>query len=273
MQPEFELDFAMPCAFAAVYRTLGMQVVPAFRPGEQPKGSSWKRPLGHWNGLQTKPMDDALFDRLYGQAGLHRSRMNMGVITGVGGYWVLDLDIHKHPSAADWWRTLLVVHNNGLELDTPTQVTGGGGLQLLFRAPLGWMPPSFATPMGVDVRGRGGFAMLPPSMHESGNHYAWQDGLAPWDCTAMVAPDWLCQAVDDLNSKNSTQAGAARQREIVPTEPVVADFDGLLRRLADGRERYMSNLVWALVVDRYRKSSIKPTPEESEELMLMRNSN
>ena len=52
-----------------------------------------------------------------------------------------------------------------------TQRTGGGGFQYLFRAPPDWSPPTCKTSIGIDVRGEGGFAMLPPSIHETGEHY------------------------------------------------------------------------------------------------------
>jgi hypothetical protein len=66
------------------------------------------------------------------------------------------------------------------DLDTIEQETGGGGIQLFFRAPLGWTPPTCKTSIGVDIRGQGGFAMMPPSMHESGTAYRWKDGHEPW---------------------------------------------------------------------------------------------
>ena len=67
-----------------------------------------------------------------------------------------------------------------MELETVEQLTGGGGRQKIFRAPPGWMAPNKAIhSIGVDINGQGGFAMLAPSLHESGKHYEWVDGQSP----------------------------------------------------------------------------------------------
>ena len=85
-----------------------------------------------------------------------------------------------------------------LELETVEQRTGGGGLQKLFRAPLGWIAPTNKTSIGVDIRGQGGFAMLAPSLHESGRHYEWLEGCSPDDIEIAFAPDWLLAEVEKL---------------------------------------------------------------------------
>jgi hypothetical protein len=92
----------------------------------------------------------------------------------------------------------LAEHNNGIEPETCQQVTGGGGRQLFFRAPAEWHAPTNKTPIGVDIRGQGGFAVLPPSQHSSGTPYAWKAGCAPWECEIAAAPDWLLQEVSEL---------------------------------------------------------------------------
>lgn len=44
---------------------------------------------------------------------------------------------------------------------------------------------------GIDVRGTGGYVVLPPSPHPSGARYTWSPGLAPWEVPAATAPSWL----------------------------------------------------------------------------------
>ena len=124
----------------------------------------------------------------------------MGLVTGrcSGNAFVIDLDVHKHPEAAAWWNAVLEVENNGLDLETLEQRTGGGGIQKLFLAPAGVVVPTIKTSIGVDIRGQGGFAVLPPSLHESGQHYEWLPGRAPWEIAIEIAPDWLLEAVVDL---------------------------------------------------------------------------
>lgn len=70
-------------------------------------------------------------------------------------------------------------------LGTLVQQTGGGGKQLIMRdseadqlrSLVDWLP-------GVDIRGRGGLIVLPPSSHVSGEHYQWITQNAP----AVIPP-------------------------------------------------------------------------------------
>jgi hypothetical protein len=77
------------------------------------------------------------------------------------------------------------------------QRTGGGGRQLFFQLVEGREVRISAGKLGVniDVRGNGGYVILPPSGHESGGTYAWAttDG-AP----LALAPDWLMDLVAPL---------------------------------------------------------------------------
>jgi hypothetical protein len=194
---DFDQDFAGPTDWAKVYRSYGIHFVPAVTPAEDP--GNWKRPqLEKWKQYQGALVDEQTFSGWYGPHGTHRARNNMGLITGtpLGGVFILDLDTYKNPVPATWWRGILAVHNNGFEIETPRQTTGGGGRQLVFRAPKGWAPPTFRTEDGIDCRGDGGFAMLPPSMHESGKTYEWDDGLSPLDVEIATAPEWLCREID-----------------------------------------------------------------------------
>jgi len=43
----------------------------------------------------------------------------------------------------------------------------------------------------VDVRGEGGFLVLPPSIHPSGRPYEWIEGLDPATTEIAACPDWL----------------------------------------------------------------------------------
>lgn len=80
--------------------------------------------------------------------------------------------------------------------------SGGGGLHLYFRHPLdypennGVVPNSvgrtddkgnaFGIADGIDIRGKGGYVVAPPSLHPSGNRYRWESPkgesllLLPW---------------------------------------------------------------------------------------------
>lgn len=209
---------------------------------------------------------DATFERWYSRGGEHYSRLNMGLLTGraSGNVWVLDLDEYK-PGALDWWRGVLAVHNNSIEPETWQQITGGGGRQILFRAPEGFTVPTNKTNVGVDIRGQGGFAVLPPSMHSSGKAYAWRSGFAPWETEIADAPEWLLEAIVDLIARHGGKEAtlplqAPTPGVVTPTPPSDRDAFGLH---VDGRDHYMRDLVWASVVDWYRECPIEPTKPES----------
>ena len=111
----FDDEFASPADYARLYRLRGIQVVPAFMPGEH---KSWKRPLlDSWKDFQEALVDDATFAEWYGAAGRYMTRPNMGVITGraSNNIFVIDLDHHKHAQAATWWRNLMLIHNNNMD--------------------------------------------------------------------------------------------------------------------------------------------------------------
>lgn len=240
---DFDDSFAAPAQWAALYRAYGLQVVPAKSHREDKL--NWKRPaLPEWRQLEYELAPDLTFQRWYGDDGQHASRTNMGLITGScsGGVFVVDLDTHTKPQAAAWWAGLLAVHANGLDFETPRQTTGGGGKQILFRAPAGWTPPTCKTALGVDIRGQGGFAMLPPSTHESGRSYEWDNGSEPWTVAIADAPDWLCEAIDALVGEHGGTPQA--QRERVAASGAVTAFG----RDLDGREDKMTRLIWARLV-------------------------
>ena len=217
---DFDPDFASPAEWAAMYRACGLQVIPCYAPSEVAKGASWKRPkLSEWAEFQGGLVPDAVFARWYGAAGEHSARDNMGILTGQasGNVFVIDLDDQKGPAAGEWWRGILAVHNNGIEPETWRQQTGGGGRQILFRARPDWHAPTNRTPVGVDIRGQGGFAVLPASMHESGRRYGWAPGCAPYEIEIATAPEWLLAAVEALVAQHGgDQGGGRRERTASP---------------------------------------------------------
>ena len=55
----------------------------------------------------------------------------------------------------------------------PTVITGSGGMHHYFRYP-GFEVRNFTGKLpGLDFRGDGGYVICPPSLHLSGNRYAW----------------------------------------------------------------------------------------------------
>lgn len=247
-----DTEFAATADYAQYYRSIGWTVVPALSPGEGKQGQ-WKRPAVAWREYQTGVPDD-VWQQWYGPQGQFLTRPNIGILTGKRVF-VLDIDLYKTPAAAQWWANVLALHNSAMDLETVSQRTGGGGRQLFFSAPAGWTPPTGKTPIGIDIRGMGGFAVLPPSRHESGRQYEWEAGHEPSELAVMEAPQWLCEEIDRLIVENGGQpTGTPAQRTATPSLSV----SPIARVIQDGRETLMARHVWGWIVNLRRGAPWKP---------------
>jgi hypothetical protein len=256
--PDFDPDFASPADWACMYRTLGLQVIPSWIPGETT--GPWKRPkLSEWTEYHHKLAPQTTFDRWYAPGGEHVTRDNLGIVTGEasGNVFVLDFDDHKGPQADQWWRGLISVENNNINPETAEQQTGGGGRQKLFRAPTNYHVPTNRTSLGIDIRGQAGFAVMPASLHESGRHYQWAPGCAPWEIPIAIAEPWLLDAVEALAGAYGGDQGSTPHEH---TASPGSDYDGF-GNVQDGREKVMRDVVWRAVLELYRQSPIPPPIE------------
>lgn len=261
MSQDFDTDFASCADWASMYRRHGIQVVPAHYPDARNAAFQWKRPaLPDWKSLQGSIAPDLTFARWYGPQGDHVSRTQMGLLTGAcsDNIGVIDLDDQKTAAADVWWRGLLAEYNNSIEPETWEQMTGGGGRQLLFKFPAGFTIPTIKTGIGVDIRGQGGFAMLPPSKHASGKVYDWKAGRSPYEIEIETAPEWLCDAVLTLweeHGGGNVTVGRA-------TAPVAATIQNDFGLDIEGREDKMKRIIWARLIDCHRHG-IAPDDEQA----------
>jgi len=165
------------CAAAALaYRRLGWSVIP-LQPGE-------KIPKLPWQEFQDRRADEeeirAWFKRW--------PRANLGVVTGpVSGLVVLDVDPrHGGEASLGHWN-----ERHGPLPATPEAITGGGGRHLYFATRDPELGNRVAIVPGIDLRGRGGMIVAPPSIHPSGRPYVWKPGRAPADLPLAPLPQWL----------------------------------------------------------------------------------
>jgi hypothetical protein len=103
----------------------------------------------------------------------------------------------------------------------PMQITGSGnGRQILLRWPRDRIVRSSASKVAdhVDIRGRGGHIVLPPSIHPSGGEYIWVPGHDPTQVAPPPAPAWLLDLVDPTKAANDDQAAV-----VVPPEPGIPE--------------------------------------------------
>lgn len=266
MSDDFDTDFASPHEWAKMYFDHGLQVVPAYNFGEK---EQWKRPaLNKWTHLQKQKMSESDVTEWWGEKGIYRNRKNVGVITGYvsGDIFILDFDSYKDANAELWLEEAQNLFNNGKKFDTPTQITGGGGKQLLFRAPPGWTSFTSKNPiMGIDIRGEGGFAMLPPSKHQSGNEYQWAEDYEIWSTDVLEAPIEMCESIDVLFSRAAGSLSQSALATIKTPTPIYKET--AFGDIIDGREDKMTRLVCRKIVNLFREDPIMPSEARQEELI------
>lgn len=166
-------------AAAASYLASGWSVLPV--------RARDKRPLVQWESLQTKkPSDSDLAEwfRRWPNA-------NVGVVTGeISNLVVIDID-PKHGGDGSLER---LQQRFGPLPPTVEAITGGGGRHLYFAHPGVLVRNCAGLAQGIDLRGDGGYVVAPPSVHPSGQRYAWVPGRSPQDMSPSPLPRWLIGA-------------------------------------------------------------------------------
>lgn len=136
---------------------------------------------------------------------------NIGLNCGKSGLVVVDLDKRAAHDGLAEWASLLAKQR--LTIRTSTSLTGGGGQHLLFKAPEGVKIGNSAGRLapGIDIRGDGGYVVLPPSIHPSGKPYAWSDNSASIEPLPAVVVDILSHEPDPWQAFTLRDAFAPRE--------------------------------------------------------------
>jgi hypothetical protein len=120
---------------------------------------------------------------------------NIGMPTGkASGVAAIDID----PRHGGDECIAQLIERHGEPPETPKSRTGGGGFHLLFKYEDGFRNSAGAIGAGIDTRGDGGYIVLPPSLHESGREYAWEDDADPETIPTADLPAWLNPAKSHL---------------------------------------------------------------------------
>jgi len=136
---------------------------------------------------------------------------NIGVPTGErSGFWVLDVD-RRH-------RGLESLANLEKECgplpDGPRARTGGGGLHIYFTYPGRHVKCKTGILPGIDVKAEGGYVVMPPSLHGSGNKYLWLRGKRPSEIPLPEMPEWLLRVLSNKDgSRKERGADSVRVEE------------------------------------------------------------
>ncbi len=139
------------------------------------------------HGVKDATTDTALVREWWGaREGGEHSPMNLAVPTGrASGLWVLDLDGRKGLETLE-----LLEREHGALPETVRVETPSGGVHFYFRWPRDLEVRCKARVLpGVDVRGEGGYVLVPPSV-VAGRRYRWLHLGA-----IAEAPKWLLELV------------------------------------------------------------------------------
>lgn len=157
------------------YARRGWSVIPLRRRDKRPLIIKWEQ-------FQRRRAAEAEIRRWFSAM----PSANVGLVTGaVSGLIVLDLDC---PEAVE------LVKVKGMP-ETPVAATGKGW-HVYLAYPQPGSAPNMVRVFGcMDVRGDGGYAVAPPSIHPSGRRYVWAKGRSPDDVPLAPPPDWLLGAL------------------------------------------------------------------------------
>jgi Bifunctional DNA primase/polymerase, N-terminal len=152
------------------YACRGVPVFPC-----EPRGKAPLTYSGFWDATTDAGRIEAWWDRW--------PYANVGVPTGErSGLLVLDVD----PRDGGPESLLALERINGPLPETAKARTGGGGVHVFFRYPAGETVRNSARRLGpgLDVRGVGGYVVVPPSRTQSA--YQWLARTPPADSTWLL---------------------------------------------------------------------------------------
>lgn len=149
---------------------------------------------------------------------------NIGLHPGPSGLVVIDLDDYKEGGAD------LAFEDRA----TVTTLTGGGGEHHFYRMPEGkfYGNNRGGLQKNIDVRGYGGYVLLPPSAHPGGGVYEWEENYSPADLSPIDLPPALAEILD----------AACHNGDLPEVKFAAADAPDIsLLRLSDDVRSYIRN--------------------------------
>lgn len=218
---------------ALAYLRRGWSVIPLRQRDKRPILPSWQE---YQSRRPTEGEVRAWWD--------HWPEANAGVVTGlVSGVVVLDLD------GSD---AVEIVKARGMP-ETPVAATWKGWHVYLAYPVPGPVPNAVRVLGNMDVRGDGGYVVVPPSLHPSGRRYVWAKKRSPDDVPLAPPPNWLLEALRSARVPPPPPAGAGRDPAWVLELLVGVEEgrrnDAAARLVGHWLARLPPEEAWALLVD------------------------
>ncbi len=165
----------------------------------------------------------------------HWPQANIGYPTGIKNN-IIVIDIDPRSGGDESYQILQKKH---IIPETHVALTGGGGRHLYFRHPGGYIRSrAHALGRGIDIKGDGGYVLLPPSTHRSGECYEWAN-----DSPVTDLPDSL---IEELKSSPTTHYDKLPERIIDGEQhDTLLAYAGRLRQAGLLREEIEKKLLEA----------------------------
>ncbi len=155
---------------ALEYLTKGLSVIPL-----QPKG---KKALIGWTEFQNRKATEKEVDAWFSQW----PEANIGIVTGkVSGIIVIDVDSEE---------AMKLVKNKNMPETPMVKTSKGYHFYCKYKEGVRNFQTRADLP-GIDLRAEGGYVVAPPSIHESGHIYSWEEGKEFSRSVLIDLPEWV----------------------------------------------------------------------------------
>jgi hypothetical protein len=217
-----------------------------------------KVPLAGSGGVKSATTDPTMIR----QWGRHNGLQSFGIATGhplVDGGRLLVVDVdHAKEGEVGMLPAMVALRDVGALVPTVAVRTGGGGVHFYYRAPLDRCPTIGqrvkvdGSTLAIDWRGRGGYVVAPPSLHETGNRYRWARESEWTSDTLTDAPsgllDLLCPRVDPAGAAPRAGGGAMSddRRRVAYVAKVVNEEIAGLRATSTDRHRALARAAFKI---------------------------
>lgn len=185
--------------------------------------SPGKHPIPY-NGLKSATSNHAQVRQWWTQ----NPSANIGLVTGkVSGLVVVDID----PRNGGDESFFDLEKQYGPFPRTKEVLTGGGGQHLYFRYPsVGMACKSGKTGLfrGIDIKGDGGYVLVPPSLHVSGKHYEWE--VASYEQELAELPEWFLNLLLGCGLPSSDKHGKCVNGDRVEYRARHTEWSGFLKQ-------------------------------------------
>jgi len=167
---------------------------------------------------------------------------NIGLATGVvSGVTIIDIDTGSGKPGADSW---LKLNAGFVEPQALSATTGSGGTHLVFQYASSLKNTSNTYGKdefpAIDVRNDSGYAIVAPSVHKSGNRYAWDD----WDEHPKLTP-----VPEHLAVPRKGRAGRPKKDNPFRRKYPISEVAEMLERIpSDDRDEWRN---FGLILARY----------------------